>query len=166
MATILENDLVQKILLPWVLIFTLVFAILQKTEVLGKGKQQIDAIVAFVIATIFVTFASQVDWVAKLSVFLAVGLFIIFAFLMLWGFVWGKSGDILGEKAEGLKWTIGIVALLAIVGFFLVITGIWAKLVSSPGFSSNLLFIILIVAVIVVVLTTGPKADKKDEKKT
>ena len=32
-------------LLPFVLIFTVVFAILQKTQILGKGKKQIDAII-------------------------------------------------------------------------------------------------------------------------
>ena len=38
------------VLLPFILIFTVIFAIMQKTEVLGKGKKNFNVAIAFVIA--------------------------------------------------------------------------------------------------------------------
>jgi hypothetical protein len=163
MANILETPIIRDMILPFVLIFTLVFAILEKTKVFGEGKQQINAIIGAVVALIFVAFSKYVDWVKDFSIFLVIGLFIIFVFLMLWGFVWGSEKDILGKEAIGIKWTIGIIALVVVAGFFVVRSGVWDKLKSSADFSSNLLFIIFIIAAIVVVLTTGKKKDEKKD---
>ena len=49
-----------EVILPFVLVFTLVFAVLQKTEILGKGKRQIDVLVALAIGLI--TIASFITY--------------------------------------------------------------------------------------------------------
>lgn len=42
------------VILPFLLVFTVVYAILQKTELLGKDKSNLDAMVAFVIGLLVV----------------------------------------------------------------------------------------------------------------
>jgi hypothetical protein len=44
--TIFQNFIIKDFILPFVFMFVLVFAILEKTKILGDGKKQLDAIVA------------------------------------------------------------------------------------------------------------------------
>ena len=44
--TILSSPLVVEVLLPFLLVFTLVFAVLDRTKLLGEGKRQINAIIS------------------------------------------------------------------------------------------------------------------------
>jgi hypothetical protein len=45
---------VMDFLLPFLLVFTIVFAVFQKTEILGKGKKNFNVIVSLVMALLFV----------------------------------------------------------------------------------------------------------------
>ena len=64
--TIFTNPLFVETILPFLLVFTLVFAILEKTKILGDGKRQIDAIVALVIGLIFVAFGYETNIVVRM----------------------------------------------------------------------------------------------------
>ena len=46
---IFDNPFFTEMLLPFLLVFVVVFAILQKTKILGEEKAQIDAIVALLL---------------------------------------------------------------------------------------------------------------------
>jgi hypothetical protein len=59
-------------ILPFILVFTLVFAILQKTKLLGDGKKQIDAIVSLVIGLILISFSYAVGILTILIPFLVI----------------------------------------------------------------------------------------------
>lgn len=85
--TIFNSSLFSEIILPFLLMFVLVFAILDKTKILGEGKRQINAIISLVIALIFISFARAVGIVTSLMPFLAVVLVIILVFYLLFGFV-------------------------------------------------------------------------------
>jgi len=85
------------IILPFLLVFTLVFAILDKSKLLGEGKRQINAIISLVVGLIFIGFSYATNIVQKLVPFLAVSLVIVFIFLLVYGFISGKTeGDVLG----------------------------------------------------------------------
>ena len=56
-GTILSSQLFVEVILPFLLVFAVVFAILQKTKILGEGKKQIDAIVSLVIGLIVIAFS-------------------------------------------------------------------------------------------------------------
>ncbi len=156
-----SSPIIQDLVLPFVLIFTLVFAILERSKLLGEGKKQINAIIAFVVAGVFLAFSEYVSWIKQFSIVLVVSLFIIFIFLLIWGFVWGdKEGDPLKE-AKGLKWTIGIVFLIIIIISALKITGYIDKLNASSTMVSNIIFAVLIIAAVVAVVNSGKKEDKK-----
>ena len=67
--TILSSPFVVEILLPFLLVFVVVFAVLQKSEVLGRGKRQVDALVALAVALIFISVGRAVDIVLDLIPF-------------------------------------------------------------------------------------------------
>lgn len=135
---------------PFALIFTLVFAILQKTKLLGDGKKQIDAIVGLVIGLILIAFEPARDVVVKLQVFLAIAIAIMFVFMLLYGFASGKKdGDVLGK---GWKYAFYILITLGLVVAIIYITGMldtFTNFLFSSGAGSKLLINVLIIAVIV-----------------
>ena len=160
MSTFLSNAIFQDVILPFLLVFTLVFAILEKSKLLGDGKHQINAIIGFVFAAILVSFTQYIGWLQNLVIFFVVALFIIFIFLLLYGFIWGETGGDMLKNAEPLKWTLGIIILIAVVWATLVITGGIEYVNSHPEILTNVLFIGLIAGAIATVLNSGKK-DKK-----
>ncbi|MGD9276584.1 MAG: hypothetical protein PVJ67_05405 [Candidatus Pacearchaeota archaeon] len=163
--TILQNEILQKFILPFVLIWFITFAILQKTKLLGESKQ-IDSIVSLVIGLIFVGAIFPKLVVSNLILFLTIAIIVVFVGLILWGFVSGselKTG-IFGE-GKGLKWTAGIVIVVAVI-----IAVLWAAGVEntifdfffrnswSGEFWTNFIFVVVIVAAVALMLKTGAKS--------
>jgi hypothetical protein len=157
--TILDYWLIKDILLPFVLVFVLVFAILQKSKILGEGKTQIDALVSLVIGLILVATPPARDFIVRLMPWLAVGIAVILVFLVLFAFVANDSW----KNAKWLKVIVGILAAI-----FLVVVVIWASGEGSAigsffsdnlggGVISNIILVVIIIgAVLVVALTSKP----------
>jgi hypothetical protein len=154
---IFEHPFFSQMLLPFLLVFVVVFAILQKSNILGEGKAQIDAMVSFVIGLILITFSYQTGVIVQLMSWLAVGVAVILVFLILYGFV---GGD-LKEGKPWMKVVFGILAGLFTIGIVVYITGFWdvvTEWFSGAGNSSlwmNILFLVLVVGAIVVAVVTG-----------
>jgi len=165
--TILQSDLALYMILPLLLVFTVVFAILEKSKVLGDGKRQINAITSLVIALIAVAFANITDIIVNLMPFLALATVIILVFLILWGFV---ASDKKGLKLnKGIKITFGIIIAIAIIIAVIVASGQWDFVYSNlfkEGWSSDLWATILLLAVIggaiAIVLSGGKRDNNKD----
>ncbi len=162
---LLSYPIFTDIILPFLLIFVLIFAILQKSKLLGEGKMQIDAIISFVIASIFVTFTNAVNIVTQMTIFLTIALVLLFVFMLIYGFAYG---DTKGNPLEGQKWvkpTIGILAFIAVVVGFVVASGWWDSVwnfFSGTDMGANVLFIVVIVAAIIAVIVGSGKGEKKD----
>ncbi|MGK0209476.1 MAG: hypothetical protein ACI83O_000753 [Patescibacteria group bacterium] len=112
------NDLIVNGVLPFLLMFVLVFAVLQKSKILGADKNQIDALVALVLAFMFVAVPGpQRDIVLGLMPWLAVALSVMLVFFILYGFV---AGDLSGTNMNaGIKWTlVGLAALFTVILVF------------------------------------------------
>jgi len=162
MALILTSPIFIEYILPFVLVFTLVFAILQKTKLLGEGKKQIDALVAFVIGLILIAFSSARDIVVLLMPFLAVSVVILLVFMLLYGFIVGKTtGDVLHK---GVKIALGIILGLALITFLLIITGAWGPiydyLFNREGSSQiwiNVVLIVIIAGAVIAVVAGKSK---------
>jgi len=107
-------------ILPFVLVFTLVFALLQKTKLLGEGKKQIDSLVALIIGIILIAFPYARNIVVELMPFLAVSIAVLLVFMLLYGFVYGKT-----DMERGIKITLLIIGSLALITVLLIITGAW-----------------------------------------
>ncbi|MCK5149763.1 hypothetical protein KAJ87_02465 [Candidatus Pacearchaeota archaeon] len=153
--TIFQHFIVQDFILPFLLIFTLVFAILEKTKLLGDGKKQLNAIVAFVIGLIFVTAVFPKEVVGNLMLFLTVALVIMFVIMLLWGFVFGDIKD--GFKPEGwMKIGLGLIIGIATIAAVIWAVGIRGGIIDflfrqswSSTFWTNFSFVIIVVLVLV-----------------
>ena len=156
--TIFSSPLGQTVLV-FILVFTLLFALLQKSKILGDGKKQTDALISLAIALLVISVGYAMDIITTLVPFLAVGLVIILVFLLLWGSFY--HGNL--ETSKGVKIAAGIVALIAVVVAVLFITGAWdfvrdwIVLGNSGAFGNIILIVIVIVAVVVVMNSSGEK---------
>ncbi|MEK6907578.1 MAG: hypothetical protein AABW45_03550 [Nanoarchaeota archaeon] len=100
----LQSSGLYEIALPFLLIFTITFAILEKTSIFGKEKSRINAIVAVILGLLII---NQFEIVDRLNLFLPkISLFIVVAimFLVLLGVFGanietGFSGVLLGVAA-------------------------------------------------------------------
>tara|TARA_Y100000310_G_scaffold302882_1_gene340703 strand:- start:4238 stop:4756 length:519 start_codon:yes stop_codon:yes gene_type:complete len=168
-GTILSSPLFIEIILPFILVFAVVFAILQKTNILGDGKRQIDAIVALVIGLIVIAFGQAVDIIIYLMPVLAVSVVVLLVFMILYGMVF-KEGEFAIPK--GVKGVIGVLAAIVVVVAILIITGWWGRLVDyiflegdSSGIIANIVFILIAGVAIGVVWWGGGKGKGKEDKK-
>ncbi len=169
MTTILQSDLAVKFIYPFLLIFFIAFAILEKTLVLGENKKQLNALVAGVIALIFVSAVTPKLIVGDLILYLSIALVLIFVVLLLWGFASGgemKTGDLLGKP-----WLKSLVGFVIVVGAFVVMSvsagvdfGFLDKLFHSSWsgtFWTNVLFLVLIVIAIAVAIKSSAGGGSK-----
>jgi len=148
--TILQHPVLTNFAYPFLIIFFLVFAILEKTNLLGKEKRQLNAFLAFVIGLIFVSAVYPKMLVENMILFLSVALVILFVVLLLWGFIFSKEGGGM-ELTAPMKYALFGVVTFAVIVFILWASGysgrIYDVLFKSPWsetFWTNFLFIILI----------------------
>lgn len=161
---ILQSDFAVRFIYPFFLIFFILFAILEKTKLLGEDKKQINALVSLIVSFIFVAAVSPKMIVGNLVLYLSVAMIMMFVILLLWGFVSGsdlKSG-IFGAN-KWLPWVVGLVIVLGVVIVVLVsagidMGGIFEKIFQSSwseDFWSNFLFVVLIVVALAVAIKSG-----------
>lgn len=159
LETIFTNPLFSQVILPFLLVFVLVFAILDKSKLLGDGKRQINAIISLVIALIFLGFAQAVGIVVNLIPVVSVVLVIILVFYLMLGFVFNDGGGLVIGK--GMKIAGGIIVFLILIVAVLVVTDYWSKFLAffSGGGSwvSTLIMVAVIAGALAVVLATGKK---------
>lgn len=157
-VTLLTHPLVVEALLPFLLVFAVVFAVLQKSEVLGRGKNQVDAIVALVSGLIVIAFANAVGIIIQLTAFLGVALVVLLILMILLGMI-NKDGSYENLFLnKGIRFGIGIIILIAVGIAALIMTGIWdwiyeTYVVSSgSGIIENVVIFVIIIAAVAAVL--------------
>ena len=161
---IFDNPFFTELLLPFLLVFVVVFAILQKSKILGDGKAQIDAIVALVIGLILIGVPGPRDMIVGLMPLMAVGVAVILVFLILYGFV---AGD-LSEAKPWMKITVGILAGLFTIGIVLYVSGFgstildWFSRSGSSDVWVNVVMILLIIGAMAVAIMSGRKKSGDD----
>jgi len=151
-------------ILPFVLVFTLIFAILEKSQLLGEGKKQVNSIIGLVVGLILIAFPFARDIVVKLMPFLAISAVVLLVFMLLYGFVVGKKdGDVLDRK---LKIAFGIIIGFALITVLLFSAGLWDPIYDSlfqrQGGSQilvNVVLIIIIAGAVIAVVTTSKDKD-------
>ena len=161
--TILSSPIIAEGVLPFILVFTIVFAVLQKTKILGDGKKQIDALVGIVFGLITITVARAVGIINQLLPFLAVAIVMILVFLILVGIFYQEKF----ELHKNYKNLLMVLSFIAVVIAGLVFTGAWDYLASkfagpdSSSLITNVVFIVIIVAGFLIVWF-GDKEKKKE----
>lgn len=157
-----QNEVLTNFIYPFFLLFFIIFAILEKTKVLGDGKKQINALVALVISLIFVSVAYPKMVVGNMILFLTVALVIVFVALLLWGFISGselKDGGFLDDK---VKKVLAVVVIVAVIFASLWATGLSDAFFGTISdfdfggmFFTNLLFIVVVAVALAVAIKTG-----------
>ena len=114
-----------EVVLPFLLVFTIVFAILEKTKVLGMEeiegkkytKKNLNAIASFVIAFLVIASSQLVEIITKVSANAVIVLFLSVLFLLLIG-SFHKEGEPIFLEG-GWKVIFMIIVFLSIIGIFL-----------------------------------------------
>ncbi len=154
---IIDNPIFTEMILPFLLVFVLIFAILQKSKIFGEGKAQIDALISLAIALILIGVPVARDIIVGVIPWLAVGVSVILVFMILYGFVAGdlKSGP------QWMKILFGILAGLFVIGTVIYVTGLWSSVSGIFSSTSNLwesiVIIIIVVAAIAFAIVSGNK---------
>ncbi|MDD5253694.1 MAG: hypothetical protein PHG05_01140 [Candidatus Nanoarchaeia archaeon] len=159
-----ENIGVYNVLLPFLLVFTLTFAVLQKIKLFGKEEKNvrgINVVVSFVIALLFVRNQYLVELVNRFLPNISMFLVVILMFLLLIGLFGG------GSQWKG--WMLGLATIVSLVFVIWALTA--DKLfVNGPSWLSNIdpqtkstiLFVAVFVIVIYIVVRE-PKSGGEDE---
>ncbi len=160
--SIFAEPIFMEYVLPFLFIFTLTFAILDKTEILGEGKRQINSIISLVVGLILIAFPFARGIIVKLIPFFAVVLAVLFVFILLYGFIGMKGkGDVLHK---GVKVALWIILGLAVIVAILWASGAWETIydtVIKGEYAGkvwiNVLLIALVGGAMAIVLSTGKK---------
>lgn len=161
--TILQHWIFTRFALPFLLIFFIVFGILEKTKLFGSEKRQLNALIAFVVGLILVGATSPTLTISNLILFLTVAIVVLFVALLLWGFIAGEKGLKFDEAPKTLKWFIGIVIVVAVIIALLWALGVEGTVFGvasnflfksdwSKSFWTNLSFVVVIIVALVLVL--------------
>lgn len=157
--TILQSWIFTQFAFPFLLIFFVLYGILEKTKVFGEGKEKLNAMVSFVVGLIFVAAISPKLVVNNLILFLTVAIIVVFIALILWGFMIGEEPKITG-KFKGLAIAIVIIAVAAALLWALGVPGtIFGDVFDflfkqdwSSSFWTNVVFIFVVIIAIVIIL--------------
>jgi len=158
---ILSSPFFTNVVLPFLLIFVLVYAILDKSKILGE-KKDINAIVALVFALTTVALPSAfgaVDIIIKIIPIVAVIVVILLAFMLTYGFIGGTKEGILSDP-----WHVffAIIVGLALLAAVLWATGLLGYIIKQSWASQALQTFLMIASVIAVIaiVTSGGKPPK------
>jgi len=159
--TILQHWIFSQFLLPFLLVFFIIFALLEKTKLFGEGKKQLNALIAFVIGLIFVSAIYPKLVVGNMILFLTVAIVCVFIVLLLWGFVFGDEKGFAVQK--WMKWVLGIIIGGAFIAALLWATGwnigIGNLLAGQSTIWTNVAFVVVIAVALALVLI-GKKETK------
>ncbi|MBU1198201.1 MAG: hypothetical protein KJ685_00010 [Nanoarchaeota archaeon] len=162
---------VTDVLLPFVLVFTIVFATLQKTKILGDGKKQYNVIVSLVMALAVVIphvvgrYPFNFDPVEIINRALPQVSIIVVAIVMLLLIigVFGNEIDVAGTPLATWVIVFAVVAVVAIfgsaIGWYTMPQ--WLIFLQNPELQA-LIVMILVFGIIIAFIT---KEDKKDSDK-
>tara|TARA_Y100000310_G_C20548882_1_gene747013 strand:- start:349 stop:855 length:507 start_codon:yes stop_codon:yes gene_type:complete len=160
---ILQHPILTNFAFPFLIIFFVVYAVLEKTNLLGEGKAQLNAFLAFVIGLVFVGSVFPKEVVSNLILFLTVAIISVFVVLILWSFATGGEvkGSFMGNAA--LKWAFGIILVIAVIIALLWNTnlggsGLFDFLFGqswSESFWTNFIFIVVIAGALAAVIKSA-----------
>ena len=160
----LQIPFISNFLLPFLLVFFVGFATLEKIKLFGDGKKQLNALTSFVIGLIFAGAVYPKLVVSNLISYLAVALVCIFVILLIWGFIFGDySKD--GKAPNRFKLILAIIASISFIIAVIWSTGLNEILMgfftSNSGTNQTILtngiFILVIATALALLLREGAK---------
>lgn len=168
------------VILPFLLVFTVVFAILEKSKIFGTEKignveytrKNINAMVAFVIGFIFVASTQAVAIINEALANVALMVIAALSFLLMIGIFYGEKQDMFAEIGKW-RWLFLVIMFIATILIFLwaIKSGDsnWLEItfnyivnnIDSAAVASIIMGIIIIVLIYFIV--KEPKAPKENK---
>jgi hypothetical protein len=156
---LLGSEFFINLILPFLFIFTIVFAILDKTKFLGE-KKDINAIVALVFGLVTVGVPWAIGVVLNIIPVVAVIIVILIAWLMTYGFVGGYTpGE--GISKAWLK-TFQILLGIVFIGVIVWATGLY-KIVADKPWASQIgetVFLVGAIIAVIAIVISGKEPSK------
>jgi hypothetical protein len=149
--SVFTNPFVLYIVMPFLLVFVLIFSVLEKSSILGEGKRPANAIVAAVIAFIFVGVPSIVGIAIKMIPWVSLILVTILCALMVFGFMGMEI-----PKGKGFKITFGILFGLALLAVVLWATGVFGLIHFTSALIQYIVLIIVFGGALALIVSTSP----------
>lgn len=167
------------VILPFILIYAVIYAILEKSKIFekkgGEGEERnVNAIIAFVFGLFVVASLQTVLYLQDLIVNMVVFVIFILVMLILLGFIFGEdykqlfmSKDGNGWKIkEWAAWVIGLAVFLVALGALFYVTGTWEIITDFfDGFDITeddfwTVTVIILMGFVVYWVSKDPKKDK------
>jgi len=154
--TILQHPIFTRFAFPFLLVFFLVFALLEKFKFFGDNSKQLNALISFIIGLILITAVFPVDVINNFILFLAIALVVVFVCLLIWGLAVGEAPKI---THVGVKRSFFAVLILTALAVLLWATGAlgpvsdWLFRQNWSGvFWTNAVFIVVIAIALAFIL--------------
>ena len=162
------------VVLPFLLVYTIVFAIFEKSRILGTEKigdkqitkKNLNSMAAFVIAFLVIASSRLVEIITTVSSQMVILLLLSVFFLLLIGSFW-KEGEVFLDPKSGWYMLFMFIMFIGIVLIFLnamdwldIIFGYISQFWTSTAVSAIIL-ILLIIGFMVWITWGGPKDEKK-----
>jgi len=152
------NDLgVFSYVIPFLLIFAVIFAILDKTGLLGENKT-IESIVAASIGLLSLQFDFVSEFFAVIFPRFGIGISIFIVLLIMLGFFYNGE-DLKKGKVAWIGWTVGI----GVVIWSLSAWDEWSGSSGFGGFFVENIWSIIVLSVLVAIIIITAKSGKKKE---
>jgi hypothetical protein len=163
---------VMDVILPFLLVFTIMFAILEKTKVLGVdkikdvsySKKNLNATVAFITGFLVVASVQLVNIINEVMANVVLLVLLGISFLMLVGVFYGSEEFTLKDHQGWLKWMI-IIMFIGISVIFLNALGwldaIWTFFSSADTSAVGGVIFVLIILGFIVYVTSDPNKPEK-----
>lgn len=172
MIRTLENYGISDVLLPFILIFTIVFAVMQKTKLLGDGRKNFNVIIALVMALGVViphvlgkypAGSDVVDIMNKALPNVSIILVAILMVLIILG-LFGANIRLAGNSMSGWFMIVAIASIFIIfgnaAGWF---DAGWLDKILPDSDTRNLFVIILVFGIVIAWITKEDSGSKKGE---
>ena len=167
------------IFLPFILVYAVVFAILEKSGIFEKegsekNSRTVNAVIAFVFGLFVVASIQAVKYIQSLIVNIVVFLIFILTTLIALGFIFGKDffahmfHDKDGKPNKRIIWTVGGIVVAVAVGILFAVLGVWDWLFGLIGkvavTGEDIATIIVFILVIGVLIWVSKGSDENNSK--
>lgn len=150
------------VLLPFILVFTLVFAVLQKSKIFGDKNKNLNVVISFVVGLLFIRNQALVTLVNRFLPNVSLFLIIILMFLLLIGIFAGQHKG----------WTGSAMGVAAIISIIFIIYSLSSATIGDTfnlpdfltDFDDQTKGTILFIAVFVIIIWLVTKEPKQEGK--
>ena len=161
----LDKNGVYEVALPFILVFTLTFAVLERSHILGNEKRNLNMIISLVLAFFFIRNEYLVALINRFLPNVSLFMIVMLMTLLLFGIIFGKAYSGLGGSFLTIGAILSVVFIIwSLSSDFVGRSGIdvpnWLTDISSETKS----LIIVIGGMILLIWWASPKEKKENEK--